>query len=199
MNDLLVAVCTLGTVRAEWAASLATARPPMGRAQALVLVQNLPVVQARNKAIEVARARGAEYLLFWDDDMIPCTDNAMRQLMAVMEQRPEMDVLGGVYPLRVDVATPCVVEEQGRGPFWGWRDGAVHRVYMTGTGFMLLRLARLPEVCFVDREDESDDFIFAERCAAIGLTQYVHGGVHCQQIDRSTGRMYRLPELVAVA
>lgn len=213
-GDIFIAVCTLGNVRAEWAVGLSTMNCSMGRSQQLSLIKDLPTDDARNFAVALASALECEYLMFWDDDMIPRLTDAPKRLITAMDQNPEIDVISGVYPIRRAVPEPCVVEKQGHGSYWGWRDGQVHPVYMGGTGYMLIRMSRLnetvpePYTCrstvlgqyFKTERDDvgiiTDDFWFAAYCEHWKLRQYVHGGVICDQIQKD-GEMVRLDEAVA--
>ena len=203
-GDIFIAVCTLGTVRAEWAVGLASMHQSTGRVQQLSLIKHMGIADARNLAVHAACASDCDYLLFWDDDVIPHKTDASKRLITVLDQHPEIDVVGGVYPMRRAVSEPVVIKEKGRGVYWGWKDGQLHEVYMVGTGFMAIRLASLkktvPEPYQVAQTDftlgkyfwieedglgglTTDDFWFAEYCKHWGLTQYVHGGVECNQIQ----------------
>ena len=217
-GDIFIAVCTLGAVRAEWAVGLASMHQSTGRVQQLSLIKNMKIADARNFAVNLACAIDAEYLLFWDDDMIPRLTDASKRLITTLDQHPEIDVIGAVYPMRRAVSEPCVVEQKNGGCYWGWRDGKVHEVYMTGTGFMAIRVSALkatvpepytlsgaPLGRFFQIEDDgmggqtTDDFWFAGYCRHWGIKQYVHGGVICDQIQDS-GEMVRIEDAeVAVA
>ena len=218
MSDIFIAVCTLGNVRAEWAVGLASMHQSTGRVQQLSLIRNMGIADARNFAVALASSMDCEYLLFWDDDMIPRLTDASKRLITALDQHDGIDVIGGVYPMRRAVPEPCVVETKGSGCYWGWKDEQIHPVYMTGTGFMAIRLASLakttPEPYQVNHttlgkffwieEDgqggvTTDDFWFAEYCKHWMLGQFVHGGVMCDQIE-DDGEMVRIEEAeVAVA
>ena len=207
--NLLIAVCTLGQVRAEWAIALASALPPVGRKRLVTTLMGFETAHARNVACWLAQDKGCEYLMFWDDDVIPRERAALLRLVSVMDQRSEIAVLGGVYPRRSDVPEPIVVKTKGNGLWWGWADGAVHKVYMTGTGFTLVRVAELAgldgpvyetddgrtlHAYFNTRPHLTDDFWLGELCEAAGKGWYVHGDVVCDQIDRESGHLYCVEE-----
>ncbi len=151
--------------------------------------------------------------------MIPVKTDASQRLINVLDQHPEIDVVGAVYPVRRRVPYPCVSKEEGGGPFWGWRDGKLHEVFMTGTGFMAIRIASLMERStpepyqyeqttlgrfFKTEEDgmggiTTDDFFFAGYCRHWGLKQYILGDVLCEQIEED-GERFRVEDAeVAVA
>ena len=106
MSDLLIAICTLGKVRAEWAAGLAIMKPVSGRPYELTLIQGMSTVDARNVAMALAFERKSEYMLFYDDDMLPRDPDAVLNLVSTMERYKDIDVLGGIYPRRRSVPDP---------------------------------------------------------------------------------------------
>jgi hypothetical protein len=123
--------------------------------------------------------------MFWDDDMMPKERSALELLYAAMLHHPKIDVISGVYPVRRAVPDPVCMETSGAGSYWGWTDGKVHPVFMTGTGFTLIRMDALKDVplpWFKDDGDLSDDFFFAYLCREHNLHQYVHGGVVVDQV-----------------
>lgn len=216
-GDIFLAVCTLGDVRAEWAVGLAAMHQVTGRTRHLSLIKHMGIADARNFAVNTACAIDAEYMMFWDDDMIPRLSDASNRLFTALDQHPEIDVISGVYPMRRNLPEPVCVEEKGKGIYWGWRDGKIHPVYMGGTGFMAMRVKSLKETVpepykiantsfvlgryFQIGEDgeggvKTDDFWFADYCGHWGLKQYVHGGVVCDQIQKD-GEMVRLEEAMA--
>lgn len=206
---LFIAVCSLGTVRIEWAMALATMKPLFGRGSDIGVVMGQATPDARNLAVALALAKEADYLLFWDDDMIPHTDEALRNLASALDRIPELATIGGVYPARRSSRDPVVCKDEGGGPFWDWRDGQIHEVYMAGTGFMLVRLSALPEVPtyqfgevelprYFARDERTDDFYFADLCKQHGLKQAVHGSVVCEQMQKNGERflIQEAPKLV---
>src|SRR5262245_60315324 len=68
--DLVLAVPTRGTVRAEWAAMLAGLAMPINMTQMLRVIPGRSVEEARNVAVQDATEHGAHYLLFVDDDVL---------------------------------------------------------------------------------------------------------------------------------
>jgi hypothetical protein len=122
-------------------------------------------------------------------------------LLETMEQNPEIDILGGVYPARQGTPAPIVlVEKQGK-PWWGWEDGEIHKVWMTGTGFTIYRMASFKKLQpplktlnttkgnawnikeYFRLVDGTDDYALAVDAEEAGLQWYVHGGVVCDQIE----------------
>lgn len=197
-GGILVAVCSLGQVRVEWAASYAGAVCPFGVMRHTVVIKGMTTVDARNQAVANARKHELDFLMFWDDDMMPKERSGLELLYAAMLHHPKIDVISGVYPVRRAVPDPVCMESSGSGPYWGWTDGKIHPVFMTGTGFTLIRMSSLKDVplpWFRDDGDLSDDFFFAYLCREYGLHQYVHGGVIVDQV-RLDGTVFDMQDAI---
>ena len=204
---LSIATCTLGKVRIEWATNMFRFRKLIGMKTQQKVMLNYELCDARNVAVHEALAENVEFLLFWDDDMLPFDSTATVKLLAEMQLHPEIDVIGGVYPPRRDITEPLVIKQRNMGTWWGWRDGRVHKVFMVGTGFMMLRMDSLRKMdvptytlgelelkqFFDDGADITDDFYFAYLAEQNGLNTYVHGGVICAQINID-GKMFTIPD-----
>jgi hypothetical protein len=142
----MVAVCTLGQIRIEHEIAFYDCCVPMNRIRRIVIIKNLGVSDARNMACHIAKTQGAEILVFWDDDVIPRHAVCMQALINAMYHRPEIDIIGGVYPIRAPIPEPIVAKKIGDGAWWGWTDGKIHKVYMTATGFMAIRVKSLEKI-----------------------------------------------------
>ena len=202
--SLYIAVCTLGQVRAEWALKFGAQVRPMGRRHYIQLLEGFTDINlVRNIAVYIAMQKGAEYLMFYDDDVLPHSAHNMSKLLSTMDQNPDVSVVGGVYPRRSHMPEPLVVQERGGGTWWGWQDGKVHKVYLTATGFTMYRVADLAALDVPVKEMEegqqvkqffcsgdgfSDDFYFAELLAQEGKQWWVHGDVTCDQVDLDSTR-----------
>jgi hypothetical protein len=181
-------ICTLGAVRIEWAVTHAVHNTPMACMRGTLVVEERSTVDARNYAVDEVRRQTDDkgYLMFWDDDILPRERGAISRMFAAMQQHPEIDILGGVYPTRRDVPEPIVVAERGGSATWDWEDGKLHHVFMVGTGFMMVRMSSFkdfPTPWFDDQHGMSDDFWFADQCRDRGMSIYVDGSVICDQID----------------
>lgn len=205
-GSILIACCTLGKIRVEHEMAVIYQVFPLGRTAKYRVFMGMETTAARNWACQEAKKEDSEYLLFWDDDMLPHSKSAVAALATAMTQNPEIDVLGAVYPMRRAAAPePIVIKTPGDGVWWGWEDGGIHRVHMTGTGYTMIRvsaLERIPgEEYFTTRGvtggdsagHMSDDQTFAQLCAEHGLSWYVHGGVVCDQIDIE-GQRFRVED-----
>ena len=204
-GNILIACCTLGRIRVEHEMAVLYQAFPLGRTAQYRVFMGVTTEEARNWACREALEEKAEYLLFWDDDMLPQTTSAVTALATALTQNPEIDVIGAVYPMRrKDAPEPIVIKAPGEGVWWGWEKGGLHQVHMTGTGFTMIRVAsleRLPKPYFSRKEVQNgrhagrmaDDETFAALCQEHGLSWYVHGDVLCHQIDLD-GYLYRVED-----
>jgi hypothetical protein len=199
-SSVLVATCTLGPVRIEWSAAALAQTFPLWRTFKRTIIVGKTTVDARNMAVKEAQDEGFDYLFFWDDDVIPHDRLATQHLLAVLDADPSIDLVGGIYPRKVTME-PIVAKdnEDKTGVWWGWRDGKASQVYMTGTGFLIIRVASLTKIPVTDGRyfevdaKTTDDFFFAEWCAATKLKWYAAGNVVCDQIDLD-GKLHKVEE-----
>lgn len=202
-SRVLLAIPTRGTVRVEWATGLRIQAQPTGLNWDMINILGHTCDDARNVSVQIAKEGGHEFLLFFDDDMVPYDELAFAKLINGISQHQEITALGGVYPRRYGTREPIVMREEGKGIWWGWEDGNIHKVWMTGTGFTIFRVNALPEVeeyeapngqklgrYFQHNEfGMTDDMYLAQIFAKQGLGWYVHGGVKARQMDIS-GTVY---------
>ncbi len=197
-SSVIIATCTLGAVRIEWAAAVLAQTLPLWRTFKRIIIVGQTTVDARNMAVKQAQDEGFDYLFFWDDDVVPHDKLATQHLVAVLDADPSIDLVGGIYPRKVTME-PIVAKDNGAktGVWWGWRDGKAEQVYMTGTGFLIIRMASLAKIPVTDGryfevDDKiTDDFFFADWCAASKLKWYAAGNVVCDQIDLD-GRLHEV-------
>ncbi|KKL18181.1 hypothetical protein LCGC14_2478070, partial [marine sediment metagenome] len=136
------------------------------------------------------------------DDVVPHDKLAVQHLLAVIDADDSIDLAGGIYPRKVTME-PIVAKDNGAktGVWWGWRDGHAEQVYMTGTGFLIIRMASLAKIPVTDGryfevgDRTTDDFFFADWCAASKLKWYAAGNVVCDQIDLD-GRLHQVEKAI---
>ncbi len=198
-----------GTVRTDWAIAFASQIPPTGRTRNFSVLEGFSSVpHLRNVAVHVALMEEAEYLMFWDDDVIPRSQVAMQKIVITLDQNPDATIVGGIYPRRGEIPEPIVAQTVDSGLWWGWEDGGVHKVYVSGTGFMVIRMADLAEIevpteemedgsvlrqFFGERPHYTDDYWLAALLAKHNKTWLVHGDVVCDQVDID-GTRYRIED-----
>lgn len=199
-NKLAIGICTLGLIRVEHEVMMSGVGLPLGQAMGRIYVKGYGIQDARNIAWNAAEGQGYEYMMFWDDDVVPLTGGAVETLLETMEQNPEIDILGGVYPVRQSIPAPIVTKENSGKPWWGWEDGGIYKVWMTGTGFTMYRVSSIQRINastksfqtvkgpwevreFFRLQDGTDDFALAVEAENASLTWYVHGAIVCDQIE----------------
>ena len=208
---IMVATCTLGKVRMDWAMAFKGAVAPQGRTQHVTSVEGFPTAHARNVACSIAQERGFEFLFFWDDDVVPRDKQAFMRIITDMTIQTGVTAISAVYPRRAETPEPIVIVDKDSGTSWAWQDGMLHKTYVAGTGFMCLRVADFPKLelpnytsedgrefrmYFNSQEDPfpvTDDFWLGDRLEESGLTWMVDGGVVCDQIDIE-GKVYRVED-----
>lgn len=210
MPPILLATPTLGQVRIEHEIAYSQCVLPMGKLLVRMAWIGMPIEDARNAAVLEAEEHGYEYLMFYDDDIVPENNDAIRLLHATMLQNPHIDILGGVYPRRGTYPEPIVFSGENEGVTWCWKDGGVHQVYATGTGLTMFRVESLQKVkCesyrmgngrsakkyFELGPDVTDEFTFAKKSTPADLTWYVHGSVIADQINLD-GRRFSVRDAV---
>ena len=200
-----IATLTLGKVRIEHETGMLNHIYPIGRRFERIIITGQSILDGRNLAMYMAEQEKLSFLFFWDDDIIPQLPSAFGLIMAGFDALPQADVIGGVYPRRGLLTDPIVIKEPGAGVWWGWKDGApysVHKVYMTGTGFMGVRMSSMKKLKldtytigdqgkniearrYFDNTERArtDDFYFADLCMENNLNWYVAGGAICDQIE----------------
>ena len=197
-SSVLVATCTLGVVRVEHEAAALAQTLPLWRTFKRTYIVGKTTVDARNMAVKQAQDEGFDYLFFWDDDVIPRDRLATQHLLAVLDADSTIDLVGGIYPRKVTME-PIVAKDDGakNGVWWGWREGKAEEVYMTGTGFLIIRVASLAKIPVTDGryfevgDSTTDDFFFADWCKASKLKWYAAGNVICDQVDLD-GRLHEV-------
>jgi len=169
-------------------------------------VRGLPVEKARERLVEEALKVKAKYLWFIDDDTIP-PPNALRRLVYILDNYPEIKAIGGVYVTKSDPTQPVVFRGSGLGSFWQWKYGDVFEVTSMGAGCMLINLdvfASLKKPWFsftetvsydavVPGQLNSEDVGFCNAVREAGFRVFAHGGILCDHFDASTGKMYQMP------
>lgn len=208
-----VATPSLGLMRIEVAEIMVAAQYPMGMERHQYAIVGLTTSDGRNRALAEACRLGSEFLFFWDDDIVPRDRAAPTRLLHAMMDNPEMAALGGVYPRRTMPEDDPIVIAEPDGPVsWDWQDGKLHRVYMTGTGFTVFRVAALAALGLPEYEVDgttvprlfwqgdranltgmTDDYYAAEILWKAGLPWYVHGQVQCIQVGKE-GEPYVIRE-----
>lgn len=203
---LIGLACSGRLITPELVVAMALQQPPTHFSNAYLVVKGLPVDQARCVLAEKALEIGAKYLWFVDDDTIP-PPNTLQRLVTILENYPEIKVIGGVYVTKADVPQPVIFRGEGLGSFWHWKKGDVFEVSSMGAGCMLISTdvfkdCAKPWFEFIDVPSNdpaipgikvSEDVSFCKKVRAAGHLVYAHGGILCEHFDCTTGKTYSLP------
>jgi hypothetical protein len=191
----------------EMVISMACQSAPTHMTTGYLGVKNLPIDQARERACETAQNVGAKYLWFIDDDTVP-PPNSLKRMIYILDNYPDVGIVGGVYVTRDPVQPqPVIFRGMGMGSYWSWKAGDIFEVTGMGAGCMLVRvsiLKELPRPWFkFDINDSNDplvastsvseDIWFCNLVRKAGHKIFAHGGILCDHWDVNTGEVFRMP------
>jgi hypothetical protein len=104
--------------------------------------------EARQIMTKKAIRMGAQYIIYWDDDVLVPAD-AVKRMYNFMEKNPEVGVTGAVCTTRQDPAEPVVYRTHGDGACWDFEagEGAIPEpVLGVGSGFMMARVSAITDI-----------------------------------------------------
>lgn len=115
MKKILIAVPCMDMVSARFAQSLTTLRK-VGECTVSFLIGSL-VYDSRNKLAGLAMQMDADYIMWFDSDMVFRPDT-LERMMQVMDENPDIEILSGLYFRRGEPFTPVLfgkleVDEHG--------------------------------------------------------------------------------------
>ena len=206
---LTVCIATNGRlVQPQWAHAMMIQSYPSNTSIGHFLMCNKEVGDARNRLVEESLKVNADFVWFVDDDTIP-PYFAISSLIYELKNRPEFDVIGGIYCLKALPPSPLVYRGNGHGEFWDWAVGDVFEVTGIGTGCMLIRTSIFKEIeppWFVTTENTpapnddnivgegfTDDLYFCDKVQKAGKRILAHGGILCEHWDMTNKCGYLLP------
>lgn len=105
MKKILIAVPCMDMVSARFAQSLATLRK-VGQCTVSFLIGSL-VYDSRNKLAGLAMQMEADYIMWFDSDMVFRPDT-LERMMQVMNENPDIEILSGLYVRRGAPFTPVI-------------------------------------------------------------------------------------------
>lgn len=107
-KKILIAIPCMDMVSARFAQSLSTLTK-VGECTVSFLMGSL-VYDSRNRLAEYAIKTEADYIMWFDSDMMFSPDTLVR-MMKVLDEHPEVDILSGLYFRRSQPFTPVLFEE----------------------------------------------------------------------------------------
>lgn len=196
-------------VTTEWHRARQRLTSPFGYGIVEIGADGMEIGEARNLAVETARANGCEWLFFLDYDVLTAP-NCWKQLLYRTATHPDYDVYSGIYCVKEVPSIPLIYHGWARGPFWDWNFGEVitEGVCGVGMGCALLRLSAFDRLekpwfktdCLDDDEGPhgttTEDMYFCDKLIKAGGKILVDCSPSCiaGHIDHSTGQIYALPE-----
>lgn len=137
MKKILIAVPCMDMVSARFAQSLATLRK-VGQCTVSFLIGSL-VYDSRNKLAGLAVQMEADYIMWFDSDMVFRPDT-LERMMDVLDQHPEIDILSGLYVKRGAPFSPVLfskleVDEDGLLDFEDVKEVPDELFEIAGCGF----------------------------------------------------------------
>ena len=203
---LVIAIPFVGRpVVPEWALALAAQNYPLNLTRSFLAVGGVPTDIARNKAVEYALEKKANYIWFLDDD-VQTPFFAVRQLIYTLEQSDAM-VAGGIYCRKQEPIEPLVYRGRGKGAFWKWKVNDVFEVDGIGGGCMMVKTDVLKHLeppyfktvdNFVTEGTEiarasTEDLYFCTKVRQAGYKILADAHVMCNHWDSKTMKYYDMP------
>ena len=195
-------------VPSAWAFALAQLDCPINFNHFFNVIQGRPVDEARNAMATWALENNMKYLFFLDEDTVP-PGFALRRMIFLMENNPQMDVLGAIYCSKCETPAPLVFKESGAGSYWDWKVGELFPIWGIGMGCTLIRVETFQKIkppyfltikgdASVDGvnygEAWTEDLYFCEKLKQAGGKVFADGSIICEHHDVNTGKVYTLPE-----
>jgi len=206
-TGLVIAIPVVGRpVSVEWAIALAAQNYPLNLSRSFYVVAGESTDIARNKAVEYALEKKANYIWFLDDDVqVPFF--AVRQLIYTLQQSDAM-VVGGIYCSKHLPPEPLVYRGRGQGPFWKWKVEEIFEVDGIGGGCMMVNMEvfkhlEKPYFKTVDKfvtegseisNSATEDLYFCNKVRDAGFKILADAHVMCNHWDTKKMIAYKLLE-----
>ena len=183
MKKIMIAVPSMDMVSARFAQSLTTLKK-VGQCTVSFYIGSL-VYDSRNRLAAMAVEMEADYILWFDSDMIFAPDT-LERMMKVMDEHPEVDVLSGLYFRRGHPFTPVLFSklEEGEGGMLEFEDyidipDELFEVAGCGFGCVLMRTEMLLDIA-------------AKEGGGVWFTPICNAGEDCAFCIRARREGYRI-------
>lgn len=147
-HRILIATPTLGLVRMEWAnvryGQIIPTNWSCGHFSAglgCIIPMYYLVADAQNVAVKTAVEQNYEWLLFWEDDVMPPLDLFPRLNKYI--RKADIPVVSGLYYLKNPCSEPVVYRGSGVGCYDGFKLGTKFWVDGVPTGMLLIHMSIL--------------------------------------------------------
>lgn len=122
----------------DWAFAFKSIGPPINFNMMHMSTVKMKVDAARNQSAQWALDNKLKYLFFMGDDTVPPA-HVLRRFIFLMENNPDIMVLGGIYFTKEEHPMPLVFRGNGKGPYWDWKIGELFWVTGLGMDCTLIR------------------------------------------------------------
>lgn len=190
-KKILIAVPCMDMVSARFAQSLTTLKK-VGQCTVSFLIGSL-IYDSRNKLAGLAVEMEADYIMWFDSDMVFRPDT-LERMMAVMDEHPEIDVLSGLYFRRGHPFTPVLfktleVNDEGLLEWSDYEELPDEPFEIAGCGFgcVLMRTEMLLDIAakeeggrwFTPIADAGEDVAFCIRARREGYRIFCDPTIDC--------------------
>lgn len=183
-KKILIAVPCMDMVSARFAQSLTTLKK-VGQCTVTFLIGSL-IYDSRNKLASMAVELEADYMLWFDSDMV-FDASTLERMMKVLDEHPEIDILSGLYFRRGTPFTPVLfskleVNDKGELEFEDYTNIPDELFEVAGCGFgcVLMRTECLLDIAakegggvwFTPMDNAGEDCSFCMRARREGYKIY---------------------------
>jgi len=187
-------------VTMNWAQSYRHIQGMLGCTSGEIFVTDETIAEARNKIIDEALKRKADYLFFLSDDVIPPGDVLTR-----LHQR-KVDLVTGIYWTKQHPSTPYIWKDDGiKTAYMDWKLGEYFEIQYAGVDCLMIDMSifkklkkpyfstnwsflkETPPASFI-----TEDFYFYEKCRHAGIKLMCDSGIQCLHENRETGEQFGL-------
>lgn len=209
INPLVaLAIPTWGKVSINWARAYKHVGGPLGaNVVELAPVVGMEIAAARNQLMKDAIDNHCDFILFLGDDVLMPADTMHRMLIRMWE-RPEINLVTGMYWTKQWPTQPYIWRDIQRGPYMDWRHGEFFEVDYSGIDCLMIRLsdemkALGPEWFSTEWRWENEgephpillateDFYFFTKTRKAGMKLWCDSNIQCIHEDRNTGTQFAL-------
>lgn len=196
----------------EWAMAFKSLDPPINYNVFYNTVQHTRVDAARNHFAHYAKQERAKYLFMMGDDTVP-PGHALRKLVYLMDNNPDIDVIGGMYWTKQEPSFPLVFRGNGAGAYWDWKLGEFFQCSGLGMDCTLIRTSVFDKLDkafpgepyfltikadgYVEdvnkTETWTEDLYFCEKVGKIDGKIYMDSSLQCDHWDVGQMKKYSMP------
>lgn len=138
MRKILIAVPCMDMVSARFAQSLATLKKVEDTQIIISFLIGSLIYDSRNKLAGMALECEADYILWFDSDMV-FPANTLERMINVLDEHPDIDILSGLYFRRATPFTPVLFKKLDTTPAgveWEEYEGIPDKLFeIAGCGF----------------------------------------------------------------